>query len=113
MGQPETLGDHVDRLHLDPEHARFPPTLQERNVAAHLPERDRPAVKRKLRAAWALESHEAATGRLEALVAELARSHPGAAASLGEGLAETLTVTRLGRVGRSSARCRAPTPASR
>jgi putative transposase len=33
---------------------------------------------------------------LEALARELHRSHPGAAASLREGLAETLTVIRLG-----------------
>ncbi len=61
----------------------------------HLPERDRPAVKRKLRAAWKLTSHEAAIERLEALAGELSRSHPGAAASLREGLAETVTLQRL------------------
>ncbi len=69
---------------------------KERNVADHLPERDRLQVKRRLRAAWALQSPAAATERLEALAAELERSHPGAAASLREGLAETLTVNRLG-----------------
>ena len=35
-------------------------------------------------------------GRTEALAAELDRTHPGAAASLREGMAETLTVLRLG-----------------
>ncbi len=69
---------------------------KERNVLDHLAERDRPAVKRRLRAAWALERHETATERLEALASELERSHPGAAASLREGLAETVTVNRLG-----------------
>lgn len=69
---------------------------KERNVLDHLPERDRPAVKRRLRAAWKLDDHAAALGRLRALADELARSHPGAAASLREGMAETLTVTRLG-----------------
>ena len=69
---------------------------KERNVAAHLPERDRPQIKRRLRAAWTLGSHAAATERLEALAGELERSHPGAAASLREGLAETMTVNRLG-----------------
>ena len=68
---------------------------KERNVLDHLPERDRPAVKRRLRTAWALVSHTAATERLEALACELERSRPGAAASLREGLAETLTVNRL------------------
>jgi putative transposase len=69
---------------------------KERNVLEHLPERDRPAVKRRLRAAWKLDDHAAALQRLTALADELARSHPGAAASLREGMAETLTVTRLG-----------------
>ena len=45
---------------------------------------------------WALDDHAAALERLHALAGELERSHPGAAASLREGLEETLTVTRLG-----------------
>lgn len=69
---------------------------KERNVLEHLPERDRPPVKRRLRQAWALDDHAAALERLQVLASELARSHPGAAASLREGLEETLTVTRLG-----------------
>lgn len=69
---------------------------KERNVLAHLAERDRAAVRRRLRGAWALESHELAAERLRALAGELERSHPGASASLREGLEETLTVTRLG-----------------
>jgi transposase-like protein len=62
----------------------------------HLPERDRPAVKRRLRQAWKEVSHREATSRLEALAGDLAHSHPGAAASLREGLAETVTLQRLG-----------------
>jgi transposase-like protein len=73
---------------------------KERNVLGHLPERDRPLVRRRLRQAWALDDHAAALDRLQALAGELARSHPGAAASLREGLQETLTVTRLGVRGR-------------
>ncbi len=69
---------------------------KERNVLDHLPERDRPLVKRRLRQAWALDDHAAALERLRGLAGELDRSHPGAAASLREGLEETLTVTRLG-----------------
>jgi putative transposase len=69
---------------------------KERNVLDHLPERDRPAIERRLRAAWALDDHSAALERLEVLAGELERRHPGAAASLREGLRETLTVTRLG-----------------
>jgi putative transposase len=73
---------------------------KERNVLAHLPERDRPLVRRRLRQAWALDDHAVALERLHALSGELERSHPGAAASLREGLEETLTVTRLGVRGR-------------
>ncbi len=68
---------------------------KERNVLGHLPERDQPLVRRRLRAAWALDDHDRALDQLRVLADELARSHPGAAASLREGMAETLTVTRL------------------
>jgi putative transposase len=69
---------------------------KERNVLDHLPERDRPAVKQRLRRAWARDDHDRALDELRTLAVELERSHPGAAASLREGMAETLTVTRLG-----------------
>ena len=69
---------------------------KERNVLEHLPERDRPTVRRRLRAAWKLDDHVAARERLRVLAGELDRTHPGAAGSLREGLEETLTVTRLG-----------------
>jgi transposase-like protein len=69
---------------------------KERNVLCHLPERDRPLVRRRLRAAWALDDHDRALDQLHVLADELARSHPGAAGSLREGIEETLTVTRLG-----------------
>jgi transposase-like protein len=35
---------------------------KERNVLEHLPERDRPPIKRRLRAAWALDDHDRAPG---------------------------------------------------
>jgi transposase-like protein len=73
---------------------------KERNVLGHLPERDQPLVRRRLRAAWALDDHDRALDQLGILADELARSHPGAAASLREGMEETLTVTRLGVRGR-------------
>jgi putative transposase len=69
---------------------------KERNVLDHLPERDRPAVKARLRRAWASDNHALALDGLRALAGELEHSHPGAAASLAEGLEETLTLTRLG-----------------
>ena len=46
--------------------------------------------------AWALDDHHIATQRLKVLARELDRSCPGAAASLREGLEETVTVQRLG-----------------
>ena len=73
---------------------------KERNVLDHLPERDRPAVKRRLRRAWSQTDHRRALEELQLLATELDRSHPGAAASLREGLDETLTLTRLGIKGR-------------
>lgn len=57
------------------------------------------AVNRRLRQARALEGHDQAIDRLHALAVELERSHPGAAGSLHEGLAETLTIARLGITG--------------
>ncbi len=73
---------------------------KERNVLDLLPERDRSQVKARLRRAWADQDHDRALEQLQLLAGELERSHPGAAASLREGLAETLTITRLGVKGR-------------
>jgi putative transposase len=69
---------------------------KERNVLEHLPERDRPHLKRRLRHAWAGDDHERSLSELRQLAGELERSHPGAAASLREGMEETLTLIRLG-----------------
>jgi transposase-like protein len=73
---------------------------KERNVLEHLPEPQRDTVRRRLRGAWALDDRDAALDRLQALADELARTDPGAAASLREGMEETLTITRLGVTGR-------------
>jgi putative transposase len=73
---------------------------KERNVTDHLPEAERPLVQRRLRSAWATPDPDQARAELEALARSLARQRPGAAASLREGLAETLTVNRLGVGGR-------------
>ncbi len=45
---------------------------------------------------WDEDDYARALDRFEQLAGELERSHPGAAASLHEGMAETLTLTRLG-----------------
>ena len=68
---------------------------KERNVLDHLPEAQHAWVRRKLRGAWAQAAADDARRDLEALAKALARKHPGAAASLREGLEETLTVTKL------------------
>jgi hypothetical protein len=67
-----------------------------RNVRDRLPEKLRSVVQRRMREAYHAESALAAEARLTALAAELDKTHPGAAASLREGLQETLTVLRLG-----------------
>ncbi len=67
-----------------------------RNVADKLPDHLAAAVTKRIRAAYHAESALAAEAQLQSLAKELDRSHPGAAASLREGLAETLTVLRLG-----------------
>jgi putative transposase len=69
---------------------------KERNVTDHLPQRERTFVARKLRAAWAKTDAAQAERDLRALARALASKHPGAAASILEGLEETLTVTKLG-----------------
>jgi hypothetical protein len=81
---------------------------KERNVLDHLAERDRPLVKRRLRAAWALDDHDQAL-ECASNVCELNHSHPGAAASLRDGVEETLTVTVITCVVRG---CRTSLPAS-
>ncbi len=67
-----------------------------RNVRDHLPEKMRGPVERRMRAAYHAESALEAQPLLEALARELDKTHPGAAGSLREGMAETLTVLRLG-----------------
>ena len=62
----------------------------------HLPEAEHAWMRAKLRASWANPNAVAARAELEALARALQRKHPGAAASLREGLTETLAVTRLG-----------------
>jgi hypothetical protein len=66
-----------------------------RNVRDHLPEKLRPGVERRMRAAYHADSALEAEAQLTALAKELDKTHPGAAGSLREGLAETLTVLRL------------------
>ncbi|MBW8765812.1 MAG: IS256 family transposase [Geodermatophilales bacterium] len=69
---------------------------KERNVTDLLPERDRDQVRSRMRAAWSLTDAELAEQRLELLASELDQTWPDAAGSLREGMADTLTLTRLG-----------------
>ena len=66
-----------------------------RNVADKLPDHLASTVTKRMRRAYHADTALAAEAQLEALAKELERTHPGAAASLREGLAETLTVLRL------------------
>jgi transposase-like protein len=70
-----------------------------RNVLEHLPRDKHAGVNRALRDAWGAGDAELAKRQLQRLAGSLQASHPGAAASLREGLEETLTVQGLGITG--------------
>ena len=84
----ETLGEHalIQRCR---EHKK-------RNVTDALPERLRAQVRSAMNQAYAARDAEHARRLLENLARKLTAEHPGAGASLREGLDETLTVMRLG-----------------
>jgi putative transposase len=67
-----------------------------RNVTDRLPDAVASTVAKRMRRAYHHPDALVAQAELEALARELDRSHPGAASSLREGLAETLTIGRLG-----------------
>jgi len=67
-----------------------------RNVIDHLPEALHASVGRAMRDAWDSANAELAKKQLTRLANSLHAQHPGAAASLREGLDETLTVQALG-----------------
>ncbi len=72
---------------------------KKRNVTEHLPEDVARRVGATITAAYRSASPERAKRMLEAQAKQLERSYPSAAASLCEGLDETLTVARLGLTG--------------
>jgi putative transposase len=72
------------------------PVHKRRNVLDHLPQSVRPSVKRALDDAWNAGDADLAKRQLERLARSLESQHPGAAASIQEGLEETLTLLRLG-----------------
>jgi putative transposase len=67
-----------------------------RNVLDHLPERQRPWVKAILQRAYRSAETATATRLLQDLARRLEGDHPSAAASVREGLEETLTILALG-----------------
>ena len=69
---------------------------KKRNVLEALPQYKRVSVKRTLNDAFRTADHERAQQLLENLARALEEDHPGAAASLREGLQDLLTVKRLG-----------------
>jgi transposase-like protein len=70
-----------------------------RNVLEHLPEYMHASVKRALKDAWSASDADLARKQLGRLASSLQARHPGAAASLREGLEETLTAQALGITG--------------
>jgi transposase-like protein len=70
-----------------------------RNVLEHLPEDMHASVKRALKDAWSASDAELGRRQLQRLANSLQAKHPGAAASLREGLEETMTVQELGITG--------------
>lgn len=77
---------------------------KERNVVEHLPKDKQDQARWRLRAAWSKPEPKAAEKELRKIVAWLEDINPMAAGSLQEGLAETLTLQKLG-VNHRLARC--------
>ncbi|MGH8311392.1 MAG: IS256 family transposase, partial [Steroidobacteraceae bacterium] len=67
-----------------------------RNVKDHLPDELHASVVATMRQAYAMRDFKKAKHQLENLARRLDDQHPSAAASVREGLAETLTVIKLG-----------------
>jgi transposase-like protein len=70
-----------------------------RNVLKHLPEEHQSAVDTRISAAYKMADYDEARKSLDLTVRYLERLNPDAAASLKEGLEETLTVHKLGITG--------------
>lgn len=67
-----------------------------RNVQGHLPKSLRSRIGKAMEQAYKLSKPKLAARRFEQLARSLETEHPSAAASLREGIAETLTLQRLG-----------------
>lgn len=73
-----------------------------RNIREHLPEGHRAWVTTRLRAAFKNPDAEKGERKARQLIQELQEEHPGAAASIQEGLSEMFTLTRLGLTGQEA-----------
>jgi transposase-like protein len=71
-----------------------------RNIADHLPDKDKEWVEAKLVKAFGHPDPAQGLANAKSLAAQLGKDYPGAAASLREGLEEMFTVARLGIDGR-------------
>jgi transposase-like protein len=69
---------------------------KKKNVLGHLPKEEQGRVSRKLNQAWQERDFCLARLKLENLAKSLEKAYPGAAASIREGLTETLTINKLG-----------------
>ncbi len=69
---------------------------KKRNIQEHLPQKHWPELSRQLSAAYHETDYDQALKRLKTTARWLERLNPDAAASLREGMEETLTVVRLG-----------------
>src|SRR5215208_3978960 len=99
---------HVVALGISTEGVKIPLGLWEgstenatlaRLLLADLVDRGRDQVRARMRAAWSLTDADLADQRLQLLASELDRTWPDAAGSLREGMADTLTLMRLGITG--------------
>ena len=70
-----------------------------KNVREHLPPEHQEAINARIRAAYNMTDYEKAKESLDLTIRYLERLNPSAAASLREGLEETLTVHKLGVTG--------------
>ena len=81
-----------------------------RNVADHLPDKDKAWVDAKLAKAFCHPDPDQGLRNAKHLAGQLDKSYPGAAASLREGLDEMFTVARLGIDGRLATTLRTSNP---
>jgi transposase-like protein len=96
MDGAKALRKAVDEVFADYARVQRCQAHKQRNVTDLLPKHKQAQVRAAMARAYRADSHQSALRQLHDLERSLAKEHPGAAASLKEGLEETLTVKRLG-----------------